>query len=108
MDPLEIVAQPRRREILRLVWDDELSSGQIAARFDVSFGAVSQHLAVLRDAGYVRVRVAGNQRFYRVDQRRLGPLGPVLEAMWAASLDRLVDAVESGTGHLPTPTETDP
>ncbi|MEP6639822.1 MAG: winged helix-turn-helix domain-containing protein [Chloroflexota bacterium] len=108
MDPLEIVAQPRRREILRLVWDRELSSGQIAARFDVSFGAVSQHLGVLRDAGYVRVRVAGNQRFYQVDQGRLGPLAPVLEAMWAASLDRLADAVESGTARHATRTETDP
>jgi DNA-binding transcriptional ArsR family regulator len=95
MDPLQVVAEPRRREILRLVWDAEMSSGEIAARFDVTFGAVSQHLAVLRDAGFVRVRTAGNRRFYRADRVALRPLAAVLEAMWASSLDRLADTVES-------------
>src|SRR5689334_13919710 len=98
MDPLQIVSEPRRREILRLVWTDELSAGDIAARFDVSFGAVSQHLGVLRDAGFVSVRARGNQRFYRADHERLGALAPVLEAMWAASLDRLADAIEREMG----------
>src|SRR6266545_7901985 len=95
MDGLHVVAEPHRREILRLVWDRELSSGDIASRFDVTFGAVSQHLSVLRGAGFVRVRAAGNQRFYRADRERLGPLAQMLEAMWAATLDRLARAVES-------------
>src|SRR5947207_8478906 len=95
MDALQVVAEPRRREILRLVWDRELSSGEIAGQFDVTFGAVSQHLAVLRDAGFVHVRAAGNHRYYRADREALRPLAPVLEAMWAASLDRLATAVES-------------
>src|SRR4051812_10376977 len=94
MDALEIVSHPRRREILRLVWTDERSAGDIAERFDVSFGAVSQQLRVLRDAGFVHVRAQGNQRFYRADRERLGSLATVLEAMWAASLDRLADAIE--------------
>jgi DNA-binding transcriptional ArsR family regulator len=95
MDALQVVAEPHRREILRLVWDGELSSGDIASRFDVTFGAVSQHLAVLRQAGFVRVRTAGNQRFYRADRERLGPLALILESMWAATLDRLAQAVEA-------------
>jgi DNA-binding transcriptional ArsR family regulator len=95
MDALQVVAEPHRREILRLVWDGELSSGEIASRFDVTFGAVSQHLAVLRQAGFVRVRTAGNQRFYRADRERLGPLALMLESMWAATLDRLAQAVEA-------------
>jgi DNA-binding transcriptional ArsR family regulator len=95
MDALRVVAEPHRRQILRLVWDDELSSGDIASRFDVTFGAVSQHLAVLRQAGFVRVRTAGNQRFYRADRERLGPLALMLESMWAATLDRLAQAVEA-------------
>jgi DNA-binding transcriptional ArsR family regulator len=95
VDALQVVAEPHRREILRLVWDDELSSGDIASRFDVTFGAVSQHLAVLRQAGFVRVRTAGNQRFYRADRERLGPLALMLESMWAATLDRLAQAVEA-------------
>ncbi len=95
MDGLQIVGEPRRREILRLVWDRELASGEIAARFDLTFGAVSQHLGVLRDAGFVRVRRDGNRRLYQADRERLGPLATVLEAMWASTLDRLADAVES-------------
>jgi DNA-binding transcriptional ArsR family regulator len=95
VDPLRIVSHPRRREILRLVWTEELPAGAIASRFDVTFGAVSQHLAVLREAGLVRVRAAGNQRFYRADHERLGPLAPMLEEMWASTLDRLATAVES-------------
>ena len=95
MDAWQIVAEPRRREILRLVWDDELSAGDIADRFDVTFGAVSQHLAVLREAGYVRVRRAGNHRYYRTDKERLGPLRPALELMWTQTLDDLADAIEA-------------
>ena len=96
VDGLQVIGQPRRREILRLVWDRELSSGEIAARFPVTFGAVSQHLGVLRDAGFVSVRRDGNRRFYRADARRLGPLAKVLEAMWASKLDDLAQAVEAG------------
>jgi DNA-binding transcriptional ArsR family regulator len=83
MDALRVVGEPTRREILRLVWED------------VTFGAVSQHLGVLRQAGFVTIRVAGNKRFYRADRAAIGPLALALEAMWSASLDRLAAAVEA-------------
>jgi DNA-binding transcriptional ArsR family regulator len=95
MDAVQVVSEPHRREILRLVWTDELAAGDIAARFDVTFGAISQHLGVLRDAGFVRMRRAGNQRFYRADREQLGPLAKALEAMWSDALDRLAEAVEA-------------
>jgi DNA-binding transcriptional ArsR family regulator len=95
MDALQVVIEPRRREILRLVWDREVSAGDIAAAFDVTFGAVSQHLGVLRKAGFVRVRTEGNRRFYRADRERLGPLALALEAMWTATLDSLADTIEA-------------
>lgn len=94
MDALKVVAEPRRREILRLVWDRELAAGEIADRFDVTFAAVSQHLGVLRDAGFVSVRREGRARLYRADRKALGPLRPMLEKMWSGSLDRLVRLVE--------------
>lgn len=94
MDPWQVVAEPTRREILRLVWDDERPAGEIAAHFDVTFGAVSQHLAVLREAGYVRVRREGNHHYYRADRDGLGPFADALESMWALTLDRLAEAVE--------------
>jgi DNA-binding transcriptional ArsR family regulator len=95
VDPVQIVMEPRRREILRLVWDRERSAGEIAGHFDRTFGAVSQHLAILRDAGFVTVRKAGNHRYYRADQKGLGELRPVLEAMWASTLDRLAETIEA-------------
>src|ERR671924_287041 len=94
VDALQVVAEPRRREILRLVWDNELTAGDIAARFDISFGAISQHLGVLRKAGFVSVRRDGRARFYQADRRALGPLRPVLETLWSQSLDRLASLIE--------------
>jgi DNA-binding transcriptional ArsR family regulator len=95
MDDLQVLADPTRREIIRLVWDGERAAGDLAAAFDVTFGAVSQHLRILRDAGMVRVRGDGNRRLYEADRDRLDPYRAVLERMWAATLDRLAEAVES-------------
>lgn len=103
MDAVGAVAEPRRREILRLVWDSELSAGEIAERFDVTFGAVSQHLKVLRDFGLVTLRQDGKKRFYRADREGMGPLADYLQSMWATKLDALAELAEAaeraeGTG----------
>lgn len=89
-----MIAEPRRRQILAMVWDREMAAGDIAARFDISFGAVSQHLGVLRQAGFVRTRPDGNRRYYRADRDRLGPFREILETMWADILDDLAEAIE--------------
>jgi DNA-binding transcriptional ArsR family regulator len=94
MDVLQAIAEPRRREILHLVWNKELSAGEIAARFDVSWAAVSQHLNVLRDTGLVSVRPQGRHRYYRADHNEIGPLRGLLEDMWEGSLDKLASLVE--------------
>lgn len=94
MDALQVLAEPRRRRILELVRDDELAAGEIASRFDVTFGAISQHLSVLRDAGFVSMRKDGNRRLYRLDEEGLGPWRSVLETMWSEKLDDLAQAVE--------------
>ena len=88
---IRAVASPRRRQILRLVWDEELASGEIAARFDVSWPAISQNLRVLEDAQLIRCRHAGTARFYRADRQRLRPLKAILTAMWETDLDRLAE-----------------
>jgi DNA-binding transcriptional ArsR family regulator len=94
VDAIAVIAAPRRREILRLIWDRELSAGDIAAALPVTFGAVSQHLSVLRDAGIVHVRREGTFRYYRANQERIGPLAAVLEAYWTDALDRLAAEAE--------------
>ena len=86
---LEAVASPRRRAILRLVWDEEKSSGDIAARFDASWPSISRSLRELREAGVVRERRDGQQRFYRADRRVLRPLERFLTQMWETGLDTI-------------------
>lgn len=94
VEAVQVVAEPRRREILRLIWDAELPAGQIAERFDITFGAVSQHLKVLRDAGLVTLRHEGKKRFYRADQEAMGPLADYLRSMWTSRLDDLAHLAE--------------
>jgi DNA-binding transcriptional ArsR family regulator len=94
VDAFAVIAAPRRREILRLIWDQEMSAGDIAATMPVTFGAVSQHLSVLRHAGIVDVRTDGTYRYYRANRERIGPLGAVLEAYWTDALDRLAEEAE--------------
>jgi DNA-binding transcriptional ArsR family regulator len=92
---LSVVASPRRREILRLLWDEELPAGAVhAAMPDVTFGAVSLHLAALREAGLVDSRPAGRQRFYRARREALGPVAQMLEPMWRDALWKLKLTVE--------------
>jgi DNA-binding transcriptional ArsR family regulator len=87
---LTAVASPRRREILRLVWDRERAAGEIhAAMPDVSFGAVSLQLRALEDAGLVRVRREHRYRFYSARREALGSFGAELERMWDHALWRL-------------------
>lgn len=95
MEPLQVIAAPRRLRILELVWDRELSAGDIAAEFDVSWSAVSQHLRVLKAAGFLVERREGTSRFYRADQAALGPLRSVVEDHWRRGLDRVKDLAEA-------------
>ncbi|MDX1621828.1 MAG: metalloregulator ArsR/SmtB family transcription factor [Nitriliruptorales bacterium] len=96
---LDAVASPRRRRILRLVWEDELAAGDVAARFeDVSWPAISQHLKVLREAGLVVERRDGRHRLYRADRSSMGPLAAMLEQLWADDLDRLAALAEEEAG----------
>lgn len=93
--PLALLATPRRAEILRLVWREERSAGEIHwALGDVTFGAVSQHLRALRDAGLVEVRAHGRERRYRARRTALGPLRSWLETSWDDALYRLKLAAE--------------
>ncbi len=94
MDTFLLVAEPRRREILRLVWDHEMAVGDIANQVDVSMAAVSQHLATLKQAGFVSVRVDGKRRLYQADRDALAELVPMLRLMWQADLDKLAEAAE--------------
>jgi DNA-binding transcriptional ArsR family regulator len=97
----DALAAPRRRQILRLVWDGERSAGDIhRALPDVSFGAVSQHLGVLESAGLVARRDEGRFHYYAARRGDMGSLGKWLEEMWddaLAELKRHAEAEERFT-----------
>jgi DNA-binding transcriptional ArsR family regulator len=92
---LRAIANPRRRAMLELVWDGERTAGEIAAASGLSAPAASQHLRVLREAGLVHVRVAGNRRLYRSDAARMEELRGALEAFWGERLRRMRDEAEA-------------
>lgn len=97
MEPsvLAAIASPRRLEILRLIWRQELAAGDIAAAMpDVTFGAVSLQLRTLQRAGLVACRRSQKHRFYNANRKAFGPLGASLERMWDDALWRLKIAAE--------------
>ena len=86
---VDALAEPRRREILGLIRDRELAAGEIARQFDVTRPAVSQHLAVLKDAGLVSERREGTRRHYRARPEGLAELRSYLDEFWDSGLERL-------------------
>ena len=90
------LAEPRRREILKLVWTTELPAAQIAAQFaDVTRSAVSQHLGVLREAELIIERRDGTRRLYRANHAQMDRLRQFLDDYWTGSLQRLQHLAES-------------
>jgi DNA-binding transcriptional ArsR family regulator len=94
MDALAALAEPTRREIVRLVSGAELSVGEIASRFDVTRPAISQHLRVLKEANLVSERRDGTRRLYRARPETLAELRAYLEEFWDESLRSLKAAAE--------------
>ncbi|HXW34821.1 MAG TPA: metalloregulator ArsR/SmtB family transcription factor [Acidimicrobiales bacterium] len=97
---LKALAEPRRRAILRLVWSQELPATDIADRFvDVSRPAISQHLAVLKEANLVTERREGTRRLYRANPVTLAELRSFLDDYWTSGLERLRDVAEASESH---------
>jgi DNA-binding transcriptional ArsR family regulator len=98
---LPAIAEPRRRGILRLAATDELAAGEIAAAYDISRTAVSQHLTVLKNAGLLSERRDGTRRLYRAGAEWLAGLRELLDDMSAGSLEaarRIAEHDQGSTG----------
>lgn len=92
MSSLAALADPTRRRIVELLSEGERTAGEIVGRFGLSAPAISQHLKVLREAGLVQVRVAGQHRVYRLDQRGLDEIDQWVARVrrfWTCRLDAL-------------------
>jgi DNA-binding transcriptional ArsR family regulator len=106
-EALHALAEPRRRAILRLVAHDELAAGEIAAAFDVSRTAISQHLTVLKNAGLVTERRDGTRRMYLARPEGLAGLRAFLDELWGNALDTARRLVEADRGLRDTVEEVD-
>jgi DNA-binding transcriptional ArsR family regulator len=93
---LKALAEPRRREIVRLVWSSERPATDIADHFaEVTRSAISQHLGVLKAAGLVIERRDGTRRLYRADRAEMKKLRDFLDDYWTSGLERLRDVAEA-------------
>jgi len=93
---LKALAEPRRREILRLVWSDERPATDIASHFEsVTRSAISQHLGVLRQANLVIERRDGTRRLYRANREEMARLRDFLDDYWTSGLERLRQVAEA-------------
>jgi DNA-binding transcriptional ArsR family regulator len=92
---LKALAEPRRREILRLVWTEEQPAGEIARHFSVSRPAISQHLRVLKDCNLLTERRVGTRRLYRARPDTMAELRRFLDDYWSSGLERLRDVAEA-------------
>jgi DNA-binding transcriptional ArsR family regulator len=91
---LRALADPHRRQILRLVRDGELAAGEIVSHFDATQQAVSHHLQVLAKAGLLSERRDGVRRLYALDPHGLDPVREMLSELWPSALERLKYVVE--------------
>ena len=92
------LAEPKRRAMLRPLRDQPLPVNEIAAHFDITQQAVSQHLRVLHGAGLVVERRAGTRRLYVVRPDGLSDVQAFLDEFWPTSLQRLKTVVENDLG----------
>lgn len=110
MHAFDVLADPVRRRVVESIADGELASGDIAARIREEFGitapAVSQHLKVLREAGFATVRAVGARRLYALDPAPLAEVDTWLDPyrwLWAHRLDALDTEIRRGRREEKTP-----
>jgi DNA-binding transcriptional ArsR family regulator len=87
-DPFEALGDPRRREIMRLLGIAERSVQEIAAELPISRPAVSRHLRLLKDAGFVVEEARGTRRIYRLQNTGPDAVRTFLERVWGESAAR--------------------
>jgi DNA-binding transcriptional ArsR family regulator len=89
-DSFAAAAEPTRRRILQLLAQGPSYAGDVAAHFDVTRSAVSQHLGVLAEVGLVTAEQQGRQRLYRIDPSGIACLQAEIASFWTRELDELV------------------
>lgn len=96
-DVFQAIADPTRRDILGLLTREPLNLNSIAANFEVSRPAISQHIKVLNESGLVVIRQKGRQRFCYIQPKKIKEVDEWLEPfrrMWEERFNRLDNVLE--------------
>ncbi len=103
MHIFEVIADPVRRRILEMLGQGEMASGEVVDAIDTEFGisqaVVSQHLKVLRDSGFAKVRAVAQRRLYSVDPAGLQAVDQWVtqfRGFWEPKLDALATEIARG------------
>jgi DNA-binding transcriptional ArsR family regulator len=103
MHAFDVLGDPVRRRVLELLADGERSAGEVSqvvqGEFGITQGAVSQHLKVLREAGFANVRIEGARRIYALDPAPLRGVDDWLgrfRVFWPVRLEALATEVARG------------
>jgi len=94
VEVFEAIAQPKRREILRLLADGERSATEVASKFAVTQPAISQHLKILKETGLIAERRDGTRRLYSVRAEGLSDLHGFLADVMPGRLRKLKEVIE--------------
>lgn len=92
MDPFTVLAEPNRRQLLDLLLEGPTPVSRLVEKVGMSQPVVSKHLRILRDAGFVRVKPAGQQRLYSINPEPLEVVDDWLmpyRQLWSQRLDAL-------------------
>lgn len=100
-DPFEALGDPHRRTILRLLGERDRSVGELASELPISRPAVSRHLRVLREAGFVREAPRGTQRIYALQADGVDAVRAYLEQVWGDAASRFRLLAENTDGRRP-------
>jgi DNA-binding transcriptional ArsR family regulator len=93
-DVFQVLAEPRRRELLARLSGEERTAGEIAREFEITRQAISQHLRILLTAGLISERRDGTRRWYAARPEGLEDMRAYVDAMWPSALGRLKAAAE--------------
>ena len=99
---LKAIAEPRRQEILRLIWAQEVTAGDVAAHFDLSRPNISKHLRILKEAGLAKERREGTRRLYRACPEPLDEARAFLESFWDEGLAAIKRSAEADARRRPS------
>jgi DNA-binding transcriptional ArsR family regulator len=103
-DPFNAVAEPRRRDILNYLAEQERAVGEIVAGLRIEQPSVSKHLNVLRNVGLVHVRRNGRHKLYRTNAEAIKPMHEwtkTFERYWQHQLSRIKERAESNGKNKP-------